>query len=332
MAKKLETNNENGRAQSTDGTLLIHEDFELGQYIHAFTSSSNRVRYVMIAITIAAMFIFAEFWNSRPKSWINTRINTARDALEVFEARRSGRDLPLPEFATIRNLENEEVIRLHLEQLEAAYVSRVVEPQIPALGLSFDLNDLGIFGGITLLLLLIMLTYSLDRQYENLFLSLWKVEVLYKREPKKRKPKKQEPKEDRESKANLLYHALAMAQVFTQPPTLARWRPSFVTRHVTKFLFFSPAGVHALVLWQNYATINYATSLKPKYPAFGMKIQITLLVLLLCFAIVCCVYSRACDERWRRIFFRINPSCAQERPRPWLERMMLPVKRMGPNW
>jgi hypothetical protein len=294
------------------------EDFELGQYIHAFSSSSNRVRYVVIIITIASMFVLADFWNSSQKSWIHARVHAMRDTLEVLQQRRSGKNIPLPKAAVIRHLETEDAVKLHLEQLENAYVSRVLETQIPILGIGFDVNDLGLFGGVAFVLLLILLSYCLMRQYENLFLCLWKVQTIHERDSI----------ESRESKANLLYHALAMAQVFTLPPTLARWRPSVVASHLTKSLFFLPFVVHALVIWQNYNTRPFATTLKEGFPSWGLKIQIALLPILFVLAVLCCIYSRACDERWRKIFYRINPSWEKAVQRPWVERMMLGRQRI----
>ena len=151
MAEEL--NVEKQRKSDPAPALAMTEDFELGQYIHAFGSSSNRVRYVIIVITIASMLVLADFWNSRPKSWIHSRIHAMRETLEVFEQRRNGVKAPLPNAAIVRNLETEEAVKLHLEQLENAYVSRVVTTQIPILGISFDGNDLGLFGGIAFILL-----------------------------------------------------------------------------------------------------------------------------------------------------------------------------------
>jgi hypothetical protein len=290
------------------------EDFEFGQYIQAFSSSSNRVRYVIIVVTVANLFILSQFWSSRPKSWIHARIHAMRDTLETMEQRRAGANTPLPKAAVIRNLMTEDAVKLHLEQLENAYVSRVVETQIPILGIGFDVNDLGVFGGISFILLLTLLCYCLMRQYENLFLCLWKVQDIHERDPV----------ESRGSKANLLYHALAMAQVFTLPPTLKRWRPNFVATHLAKLLFLLPLMVHALIVWQNYETKSFATTLKEKFPTWGLKIQIAVLPVLLFLGLLCCIYSRACDRRWRKIFFRINPSLELAEQPSWWARIILP--------
>ncbi len=101
----------------------------------------------------------------------------------------------------------------------------------PIPGVSIDVNDLGVVGGVALVLLTSILVFCVMREHENLYLALYKVRRLC-----------DVPDQDHthgESAANLLYHRLVMGQVLSSPPTLAQWKHRGILHHVS-WVFFLP--------------------------------------------------------------------------------------------
>ena len=181
---------------------------------------------------------------------------------------------------------------------------------VPFLGIHFDINDLGAFSAIGLAIICFTLCFAMARQHENLYLSLWKVRRIADREGRY---------DDGQSKANFLYHALAMAQVFTRPPTLARWRPRSIGRGAMRALLFLPAFIQSLVVISNVRSIKNAWILSPRWTILSMVLQASLLFVILVCTVASCYYSRAGDLRWKETFFAINPGLRSLKGSPWSE-------------
>jgi hypothetical protein len=201
-------------------------------------------------------------------------------------------------------------LEAHLAEIEKQRVSELLLINIPFLGIHFDINDLGAFSGIGLAIICFTLCFAMARQHENLYLSLWKVRRIADREGRYN---------DGESTANFLYHALAMAQVFTRPPTLARWRPRGIGRIAMRVLLFLPVLIQGLIIFRNIRSIESAWRLNPRATILSMAIQVPMLIVILVCILASCFYSRAGDLRWRETFFAINPGLLSLKGSPLLE-------------
>ncbi len=321
------------RTGNGSGTGPMTEDFEFGQYVHAFTSSSNRVRYVIFTIIVTSILVFAGHRVANPKSWINSTIDLGRTALrcQVWTTEsqamiaRCKDHLPLTEspagctdceraalavkWANAQVLSTEEQVRGKLAQLEEARVEKVGIMQMPFLGITFDVNDLGLLSAIAFIVLMITLALSASRQHENHFLTTWKIMEIADAE--------QRP-DDGGSKANLLYHAVAMAQLFTTPPTLARWRTRRFYGLCTRLLFALPLFVQGMVLVHDWRTGDIGFLLNPVRTWVALAIESAAMVVIACAAVVVWLYTGASQRRWKRAFFKVNPGYAtKEQPRWW---------------
>lgn len=319
-----------GRYERRGGEMdSMGEDAELKEYIGVFTLSSDRVRRLILISVVASILIFAAFWNSRRNTWwvhrsvaIRTAVRNEiwrpdiKQRLEVCKIKGPGAAGLYDDCAKVEELfaqldsmkHGEASLKAHLAELEAVRVSNIQWISVPFLGINFDINDLGAFSAVALSIVSFVLVFSMARQHENLYLSLWKIRQIVDRE---KKP------DDGQSRANFLYHSLAMAQVFTRPPTLARWRPHRVGPIAVRSLFFVPIATQLFVWIHDVRTIKHAWGMNPLATIGTMSVQTFFLGVILICGFTSCIYSRAGDLRWRETFSKINPARAAMRQPSW---------------
>ncbi|HEY0160913.1 MAG TPA: hypothetical protein VGF28_26755 [Thermoanaerobaculia bacterium] len=339
--------------------------FQLGEYIHAFRSSSDRARYVIFVTTAISLLMLISDWNYLNWSWsrrATERYKQERRAVLIEEWMRARRDAAkrrevFRELDTLAAALRDrpgpaalDVLRLRLELRNAAtalsaeqrqslaavtpldvwldsdwarewyggqteeFHSRAAFAPVPGLGASVHVNDIALVGGVVLLALSALLWAALVRQHENLYLACFKIHKLCAQE---------KTHHDRDSIANFLYHALAMAQVLSYPPSLARWNHGWRHRAagaIVALVYLFPAIVQIVVVGQNIGSRQLA------YAVWGIPtthLRLTLQILLAggigVFCILAAYYARSCAIRWRKTFFTINPGLRQVEQRPWIE-------------
>jgi hypothetical protein len=294
------------------------EHLELSHYISVFNSSAGRVRYVVFVIVVFSVAMLLAQWNTVPESWVSKRYDNWR-RLSGVVATMPG---PAADARVYRELGPRVQSRAELNRVIEEYgrqrIERVYFAEVPGLGVHFDVNDLGLFSGIALILLLTLLLFCVMRESENLYLALFKVRQLYLRTMGKGRG---------ESAANFLYHALAMGQVFSSPPTLAKWNVRGVRRATHLLVFAVPALVQAYIVGQNVRTLGVVKA----YGLTGSVMVPQYLLLIAVIALCACValYEHAANDRWRSAFYFINPEhrhLSQPSSRWWLGR---PGKRIA---
>src|SRR5262249_50223730 len=133
--------------------------------------------------------------------------------------------------------------------------------QVPVVGIRFDVNDLGMLGGITLSVLLMWAYYSLYHHANNLKLAFGFAE------------KTGEKDLDEKGRNRLLYHTyqnLAMHQVFTIPPrpvsirVAEPYRLKRLIRKAPKLLFLLPLIVQGGVVLYDLLTTPIGDQLNHK--------------------------------------------------------------------
>ena len=297
------------------------QQLELSEYITAFKSSSDRARYVIYVNAVVSLLILICTWNTMPWSWAQKRITTAEKGLREslgreFDRLHSGKGtVKTPEIPADREAYIGEKVRLdRAVKFRETGLESIEFVQVPLVGAHIDVNDLGLLGGVTLLVLTMLLGFSMVRQHENLYLAFFKIRRLCERDP--------QGHHDGESMANFLYHALAMGQVLNYPPTLARWSHGHRNRVVGLVrwaVLCLPAFVQALVFGYNLRTFYIARSAWSTMAYFRMGAQSVLLLLIFFGCMLSSLYSRACNYRWRTAFDLVNPGLARMEPRPLLE-------------
>jgi hypothetical protein len=259
-----------------------HSIEDLREYVDAFRTSSNRSRYALYVVMIASVLIGIATLNAHRVGWPLRRLG-AWYGTPLADQRFFGGDTVL--------------IKIAREEYLRQFVGRGIMASSPITGVSMDVNDLGLVGGTALVLTTLVMLFCLLREHENLQLALYKVRRLCAEDGDHTRG---------DSPANLLYHALAMGQVLSSPPTLARWRRRSVLRHIG-FIFFTPAAVQLWVLGNNWDTRELGAM-------YGANVTASLILqggLALCIIVLCAsafVTSGAMSKRWERVFYRVNPS------------------------
>lgn len=208
---------------------------QIGDYLQAATESSVRSRRILVLLLIASILIFIAFWNQCDSSWARTHVHWAE---EIETLLRQKEENALPKKLTAHQESIEELAKgYHIESAEDAQhfhehlldlmAERIIYVRIPILGIEFDINDLGIFSGITLAVLLLWCRFALWHERRNLQLCM-----------------NESTPENRKS----IYRYLAMRQLLTVPPRLANEPPTKIWGVLVLALFCLPALVYSLVV------------------------------------------------------------------------------------
>ena len=294
---------------------VLHQHLELSHYVETYRQSTERVRWVIFVLMVLSVVVLVAQWNTASASWLRHRLDKLSD---VAIATKSLAE-PTADKTVLQMTKGRFHTRSQLDDMLTAYrgavVERVILFEIPGIGVTFDINDLGLFSGVAFSLLLLLLVFALMREYENLYLALFKVRRLHDA---------QTPPAGGESTANYLYHALAMSQVFGAPPTLAVWRPSLLKRAVPSIVFLLPAAIQGYIIYTNYKTLEIASSYD--VPPSVMFPQYILLVSVCVLAAVATAYASASNYRWRSGFLHVNPSYKRVEALPWSVWLRLPFR------
>ena len=343
------------------------EDFEFEQYVHALMSSSSRIRYLIFAIVITAVVVFVAYRHGNPEGWTSSRATLLKEALKADiwdenghlkgaeelkacadEVQKSASTWPglkpgrrdeeirkisrahgfgdancwqLNYVVSKVQLDDKDAVRGWLGKIEQEQVSGIVVMRMPFLGSPFDINDLGIFSGLTYMVLMGTLWFAMVRHQENLYLAMWKVRELA-REEDGRSP---------QGRANLLYHALSMSQLFTTPPTLARWETG-ATDRLPRLFFLIPAIMQGIIIWNDFRTYDRGSMVNEGAAALGWWIELTTFAVIAAAAAFCIVYARASDRLWLKTFLTLNPHYEHKIQPSWLEWVRLKPKAQAPGW
>lgn len=183
-----------------------------------------------------------------------------------------------------------EHLQKHVDYLERTRVEKVLNINVPFFGIVFDINDLGIFAGITFVIILILFRFSLLRELRNLRLVFTNTRTL--------------------EHLRLSYDILAMQQVLTTPLELDQgltkrklknfgwWRETF-WNFVTKGLYLLPFLVQLRIFLHDLDTYE---NVKDVYPGTwtGLFLSGTLLIMNALLTVLCLYLGWKVDKRWGR--------------------------------
>lgn len=299
----------------------------------SFTTASDRARHLMLISIIASILVFAAFRNAHQEMWIALRLDRARVASRNavwkedidrrislcrsgnLEATKLGDPCDKVEQAVKwfrASGHSQESFKSALEAMEQARVLETQLVKVPFLGIQFDINDLGTFSAMGLSMIAIVLAYSMVRYHENLYLCLWKIRRVAELEGRY---------DDNQSKANFLYHSLAMEQVFSRAPTLARWKNRVVLGRLPSLLLLTiPVIVQWFVFYHDVDTAPQGELFSSSLTATTIwGFEVPLFIALVVSTFITFVYAVAADKRWAATFFAINPSLCRIRHPRWLD-------------
>jgi hypothetical protein len=263
----------------------MNDPLDIQDYLDASSEASKRARTMLIIMVVASVLMIAGLLNSLQSSWMLGRIKT----LDYNGMHSHYAETKLGEYPTKQNLTEEEYkksLDLYTKKYEElntalirAYVDNSLTIRVPFFGFSFDVNDLGLLGGLGFLVILGCLRFCLSREVENLNLSFEHALKL--------------------GRLNEFYHLLAMKQVFTVPITEHIRRTKFLLI-APKLVCFLPIIVYGLVTFNDFQTnwIGHQLS-EPRIQYLLIYESITIILMSILTSMIVHRLVRL-DEIWRK--------------------------------
>jgi hypothetical protein len=215
------------------------DPLDIQDYLDASSDASKRTRTITIILVIASVVVLAGWLNSLQTHWMQKRMIMLQDMRGEYVASKLG---PYPEYKVDGETYKHET-QLYEQRykdlcaaVERAYVDNSLVVRVPFLGFTFDVNDLGLIGGIGFLVILACYRFFLSREVDNLRLSFEEASRLGEGELEK------------------FYSLLAMRQVFTVPVSTHIKRTPFLVV-APKLICWFPLLVYLLVTFNDWRTL-----------------------------------------------------------------------------
>jgi hypothetical protein len=255
--------------------------------------SSRRSRRIVLLIQLACIVVFMMFWQQRLSGWPMMRLRAASaaalvascDAKSPDEASQCRDRLPQPTLSQGRTALqqwpfSQPEAEYWVSLLQATIANHVINAGIPVLGLSVDVNDLGLLGGITFLTLLVWFRFSLWREQANLH-------YLFER------------CSDNISELQTVYELLSMTQVLSVPRMLSdkhkRQRPLALMPVV---LLASPVVVEMIVLIHDVQTFDRGGRIAALVTNMEFSAGLMILVVMIWLSWECLKFYRFVRKEW----------------------------------
>jgi hypothetical protein len=177
-----------------------------------------------------------------------------------------------------RMIPNKEQAGLYAQKLEDARTGNILLIHIPLSGNVFDVNTLGLWGGLTFTVILLMFRFSLWREYNNLKLAF---------------------NEAKPEHLRYCYLSLAMQQVLTVPPALSQTQPHLKPQgRAIQLLYLPPFGIQLAIIVNDIRTINIGELFSSFLALISIVFSIGLLIAIAWLTLNCLKLSAAIDEEW----------------------------------
>lgn len=272
--------------------------------------SSDRARAVLLIMQVTCIVVFMAAWREAPFGWTFVRLRTAQAAVWYVDCLETQHPED-PGFAQQTNSRHDSChitgdpqpfrpteidaakkyladwkftpaeARRQLENLQDTLVKQTMNVTVPFLGFTFDVNDLSVLGGMSFLLILVWLYFSLRREELN-------IALLFR---------------SRNGQAlGEVYTLASMTQVLTVTPKAGSPENNFKVKAlawVLRFLSFSPLAVQLFVLWFDWETLGKVGPQSPHFVIVQFKVGVALFVAMAFVTWRCMRRSRDVDKHWR---------------------------------
>lgn len=202
----------------------------------------------------------------------------------VADSEHLGKELDGDDYKNVRDWIHERMMHdrdqaaQYAQKLEEARTGNILLVRIPFFGLVFDVNDLGLWGGSTFVIILIIFRFTLWREYNNLRLTF---------------------EEARPEHLDFCYKSLAMQQVLTVPPILLKSQPSQKPwGKVVRALYLPPLFVELAILRHDYSTKAIGDISNPSNTTISIIGTIILSAVIALLTYKCFRLSVAIDRVW----------------------------------
>lgn len=162
---------------------------ELNRYIESAGDASKRSRWVLLVLIVSSVFGYASYLSSRTEAWpwhrlelLNTTIRCIQkhdnphipctrrevEAASAFLTRWQYTDTEAHTVDELARLDIDvNALDHHLLHQRDIIMDRIASQNVPILGFTFDVNDLGKIATMTFVILLLVLLLALRRERQN---------------------------------------------------------------------------------------------------------------------------------------------------------------------
>ncbi len=265
---------------------------QLRDFAEAARESSRRTRTLLVVLVVACVLALVGFLNSLETGWMLQRVRAASDPAGAYIEQKLA--IPAELNPAARDALQGAIIR--------AYIDHAMTVRVPFFGVAFDVNDLGLMGGLGFVTILVLLRFSLRTETASLRIAF--------------KVAAREAGGD-PTQLESFYDLLAMQQVLTMPHMRDRrtgWvirRPRLL-RAVPKLICFLPVIVYTMVAVNDYQSQHVANVINPLHTRILLAYTGVLWVVILLLAAWCFVRLLRIDRIWDEYFAF---ACGEE-PRP----------------
>jgi hypothetical protein len=173
-----------------------------------------------------------------------------------------------------------------IQRWENARVEYVALVRIPFFGIVFDVNDLGLLGGFTFVVVLMWFRFSLWREYNNLRTTF---------------------REVKSEHLKICYMTLAMNQVLTVPPALSQNQPREKPwGTVVRLLYFLPVIIQLTIFLYDCYSFEDGRLVNEFNTIFGISVSLCFLVLSGMLTYWCYHLSDEIDKEWDKAFDKLQ--------------------------
>jgi hypothetical protein len=253
------------------------QSLSIEDYLDATSDASKRTRIIMVSIVVASVLTFAGFLNSLEHNWMLQRIQAAAVTDSPYVRKK------FPNVSDPKVFEKDQEV--FFKSLMDSYVINTYTIRVPFFGVTFDVNDLGLIGGVSFIVLLLLFRFSLGRELDNLILSF------------------EEAKQVKE--LPVFYNLLAMRQVLTVPPTSRREAVAMIMI-IPKLLSFLPLMVLSIVIAHDFLTYDVGASINVVHTVLLYIFTAMLWAFVLIESISCLTVWLKIDAAWRKYWGEVR--------------------------
>lgn len=213
---------------------------------------------------------------------INGFLTNLKDAIAYYKPETLGKDGAGDIFISLRRMEEESVKTI----------------EIPFFNIGFDINDLGFIGGFSFFILLLILYYSLKREFENLDTVYAFISANFKLEDRLH-----------------YYYLLSMSQVLSSPQLPVREikapvKPKksmikaisiFFLKHFSKALYFLPFILLFIIFIRDCITVDVGLKISKLSTLVNIWGGFVFTMLILISTLMCIFFSVKFDRKWDEI-------------------------------
>ena len=246
-------------------------------YLDATSDAAKRTRTVIIIIVVASVLTFAGFLNSLEHNWMLQRVRAAAVPQSDYVKQK---------FPDIKDQEALNKCQdVFYGALMKAYVDNTYTIRVPFFGITFDVNDLALLGGLAFIILLILFRFSLAREHDNLVISF------------------EEAKNDRQLAT--FYDLLAMRQVLTTPPMQGRNTVASLMI-IPKVLSVLPLIILSVIIAHDFMTYNVGAAINVWHTVLLYIVSSALWAFILILTISCLLVWLKTDAVWRKTWQEVQ--------------------------